>query len=438
MVWTTLIGKFHPLLVHLPIGIIFVTLLLEGWRRLRRQEVKPAIWQLLWGSAALSAIASAVTGYLLAEKGGYGEELLQQHKQGGIALAILTFIISITYSVSRFESLFRKLRLVLVPAAALLLVYTGHGGGSLTHGADFLTVEEEKETPKALTSLDSADVFADAVMPILEAKCVSCHNDTKKKGDLLLTGYASILKGGKTRAGVVPGDVSASELYRRITLPEGHKEFMPTEGKKPLSDVQVAILEWWIEKGARQQALIGALQPEPRMREMFTSYFQLDREAIEGYAPEAASESDLEAVLLAGFQVNRITATSNLLKVMYRGTEKPDLRVLSRLEEQLVWLQLPACGLTDSDMEELSLLTHLYKLDLSRNALTDKGMGVLTRMNTLEYLNLYGTKITAEGVNQVARLPNLKKLYAGDSEIDSLPPVNGASPKLEIIYRLEP
>jgi hypothetical protein len=428
--------------VHLPIGIIFVTLLLEGWRRVRNLDVKPAIWQLLWGTTALSATLSAITGYLLAEKGGYGEELLQQHKQGGIALAILTFIISITYFTSKFDFVFRKLRLVLVPASALLLVYTGHGGGSLTHGADFLSTEMPAETQqvegKRLTSLDSADIFADAVMPIMQAKCVSCHNDSKKKGDLLLTGYEVILKGGKTRAGVVPGDPSASELYRRITLPEGHKEFMPTDGKKPLSETQVAILEWWIEEGAHPAMLVGSLKPDPRMREVLTEFFQLNRDAMAGYTPEPASDSDLEAVLAAGFQVNRITGQSNLLEVKYRGTEKPNLRVLKRLEEQLVWLHLPRLGLTDSDVMELAELSHLYKLNLSANPLTDKGLDVITRMDKLEQLNLYGTKITAEGVGRLTQLPKLKKLFVWDTGIDSLPPVSGASPKLEIIYRLTP
>ena len=38
--------------------------------------------------------------------------------------------------------------------------------------------------------------YIDHVLPILRAKCLSCHNNQKAKGDLHMTSYSNLLKGG--------------------------------------------------------------------------------------------------------------------------------------------------------------------------------------------------------------------------------------------------
>jgi hypothetical protein len=73
-----------------------------------------------------------------------------------------------------------------------LIIITGHLGGSLTHGSDFLTKGfsekdsvAEKEI-KPIADVQEANVYADIVQPIFESKCYSCHNKSKKKGKLRL------------------------------------------------------------------------------------------------------------------------------------------------------------------------------------------------------------------------------------------------------------
>jgi hypothetical protein len=57
-----------------------------------------------------------------------------------------------------------------------------------------------------------------------------------------------------------------SELLRRITLPAEDEEFMPAEGKTPLTAEQVEIIRWWIAVGAPNGGTIGTLDVPADMR----------------------------------------------------------------------------------------------------------------------------------------------------------------------------
>lgn len=446
-------GRFHPLFVHLPIGLLAFAIFMEVLLLLKPRENYQKIMPLVWLLAALSAILSAGSGYFLSQGGGYTEETLNLHKIGGFVLASLSTLCCVLhwFPIPFIQKATKPIRSVLVVAVAVLLVFTGHWGGSLTHGSDYLTkfsplsttaVEIEKKTTPKIVSLDSADIFNQAVMPILQAKCVSCHNSEKQKGELLLTSYQDILNGGKTGKGIVPGNLSTSELYRRITLPKDHKEFMPTDGKTPLNETQVAILEWWIETGAHKNIMVADLHPNKKMQDVFGDYFQLGRAAILSYTAEPAAESDISALVKAGFQVYAISETSNLLEIKYTGVtdQKPNLDLLKNVKDQLVWLQLTNCGLTDEDVEVVGQLTNLYKLNLNRNKITDKGINELVGLTKLEYLNVYGTEITDSSISAMVNLPNLKQLYVWETAVDTnrmaMNPV--VKKGLEIVYKLEP
>src|SRR5688572_7772014 len=114
-----LIGPFHPVLVHLPIGI----LLLAGLFQLLALKPGYAILHtaigiaLFWGMIA--AIASAISGYLLSQSGDYDEELVNTHMWLGISTA---FISVIAYLFNRWKKVFAKwVILLMVP----LIIVTG-------------------------------------------------------------------------------------------------------------------------------------------------------------------------------------------------------------------------------------------------------------------------------------------------------------------------
>jgi hypothetical protein len=58
---------------------------------------------------------------------------------------------------------------------------------------------------------------------------------------------------------ITAGRPEVSEVIRRVSLPEDDEEFMPAEGKTPLTEAQVRIIEWWIQVGAPTGTSIGAL-----------------------------------------------------------------------------------------------------------------------------------------------------------------------------------
>jgi hypothetical protein len=164
---------------------------------------------------------------------------------------------------------------VYLPAATLMVMLasiTGHYGGNLTHGSTYL-VEYAPQFVRSLAglpprrppveSLAAADPFLDLVGPMFEQRCSSCHNEDKRQGELVLTSYEGLMRGGETGSAVVSGRPEFSELHTRISLPPTDESFMPAEGKTPLTDAQVRIIEWWIAAGLPYETTMDQVELEP-------------------------------------------------------------------------------------------------------------------------------------------------------------------------------
>ena len=450
---TMFFGRFHPLFVHLPIGLLVFAIFMELLLFWKPRESFAKTIPLIWLAAAIGSILSATAGYFLSLGGGYEEATLNLHKISGITIAIVSTCcyLLVAFPLPFLTKASKIIRTALMVLISVLLILTGHWGGSLTHGSNYLMEfaplvgsgsQKNKAAHTKITGLDSADIFNDAVMPILQSKCVSCHNKEKKKGGLLLTSYEEILAGGKSREGVIPGNTATSEIFRRITLPKEHKEFMPSDGKKPLTELQIAILEFWIETGAHRNMMIANLKPDKNIAAVFGDFFQLGRAAILSYSAKPAAKSDLVALLKEGFQVYAINESNNLLEVKFIGpsTSKPDLSVLESIKDQLVWLQLTNCGITDEDLITIGKLPNLFKLNINRNKITDKGIPALAGLNKLELLNLYGTAITDSSISSLQHLTNLQKLYVWETAVDTtrMETMSKSKKGLEIVYKLVP
>ncbi len=87
---TELIGRFHPVLVHLPIGILLFALLLLWLSRMQKySSLAPAVRiALLLG--AISAIVSCISGLFLASNGDYDEQTVVLHKWMGLLVAMIS------------------------------------------------------------------------------------------------------------------------------------------------------------------------------------------------------------------------------------------------------------------------------------------------------------------------------------------------------------
>lgn len=115
------------------------------------------------------------------------------------------------------------------------------GGAFLLISLDVSQAEETETTPSGQESIDESDV-----LPIFKAACAECHSTKSRKADLDLTTGAGILAGGESGELLKPGAAAESLLFEMIS--EGH---MPPEDRKPLSREQIALIQRWIDDGAK-------------------------------------------------------------------------------------------------------------------------------------------------------------------------------------------
>jgi uncharacterized membrane protein len=272
------LGRFHVLVLHLPIGIIVALCVLEIMSRRERYRYLEAASPYLWGATALTAIVTVILGFMHFTEGSFTGPSAEQHRFFGTVVAGVATVVALL-RVGSYASSYKPL---FMPAALVLLVLvsiTGHYGGNLTHGSTYL-VEYAPQPLRSLaglaprrtiTSVSAADPFADVVGPMFVDRCASCHNEDKQESSLVLTTYAGAMRGGESGRVIVAGNTDLSELLRRIELPPDDEEFMPAEGKTPLTPQQVAIIRWWIGAGAPNGGTIGTLDVPAEMRETLST-----------------------------------------------------------------------------------------------------------------------------------------------------------------------
>jgi len=253
--WLAVLGRAHPLLLHAPLGLLPGVALLEyGALLLRRPCPRGAVLALAW-FAALTAIAAAASGLVLAGEGGYGAELLGRHKIAGLTTAGLALASAIAACFANRA----PLRVVLLLTLGAM-VPAGHFGGSLTHGSDFLFEPlARRDDTRATTTTPGnpapaatvpASDYVRVIQPLLARVCTSCHNPDKLKGELLLTTPDGIQRGGENGPVVAPGRPDDSPLLQRVLLPLEHDDHMPPDGKPQPTDAEIAALRAWIAAGA--------------------------------------------------------------------------------------------------------------------------------------------------------------------------------------------
>lgn len=96
--------------------------------------------------------------------------------------------------------------------------------------------------PQGVVSAD--EHFKTRVAPILQRRCLSCHRDTVRKGDLSLQTRSSLIDGGY----VTPGDSTDSPLLQTITPLDGSAQ-MPKDSDA-LKPNEIDDIRKWIDEGA--------------------------------------------------------------------------------------------------------------------------------------------------------------------------------------------
>ena len=91
--------------------------------------------------------------------------------------------------------------------------------------------------------------FTAHVKPVLEAKCVMCHNREALPGHGSLENRKEAVRSGALGAYIVPGHPESSLLVANVKTARQHASVMPAVGERLTSD-EYAILTKWVKEGA--------------------------------------------------------------------------------------------------------------------------------------------------------------------------------------------
>lgn len=324
-------GRFHPILLHLPVGALGLLCLMELACLTRSGENKlgPAALLTLWVGSAGSVLA-VLAGIMLSREGGYEGGNFTLHQTLaliGTSGVLLALVIRIYAMGQANRELMHAYRAVYFLSFGLMGL-GAHFGGNMSHGSKFLTehapepiksqmigmekwmlgfVEKPKakeDAPVALpapapvtkpapavvtppTTSGTAPapapaapavatggeklVFQHVILPIFEAKCNKCHNEEKSKGDLRMDTFEMVMKGGENGAekknNIIPGKPDESLTIQSIISPVDDDSHMPPEGKDQLTPAEVAAIRHWVQAGASPTQKLSEAQFPPEAKE---------------------------------------------------------------------------------------------------------------------------------------------------------------------------
>ena len=470
------LGRFHVLIVHLPLGILTLAVALEILVRFKPFKFLEGAVGPTWVAGALSAIGTVALGLMHASEPAFdGMPAVEAHMNAGISLCIATCIVAIlrlrmhpvpvwpTWAGSKktvepvyrfvqpafrrggfLDRAYAKLWILPVLVITALMFVTGHLGGNLTHGETYLVEYAPNPIRMALglpptagprpkpKDLASADLFLDVVNPALQQRCSTCHNDASKKGGFSVASYEALMKGGKDGVVVTPGDKVKSDLFHRVSLTPDDMNFMPKDGKTPLTKNEVAAIGFWIAQGAPKTGLVGTMKLTADASQAIQAVIGAsggggssvadDDAAIGGPTNEAplptvaaADAALVNKVVAEGFILRKVDKASNLLDADYVSAKPVTTSViadLAQLGPQLLRVNLRHAGVTDDMVKTVSAFPNLRHLRLEANpGVTDAAAKDIAAAKTLTYVNLVNTKITDTGFNAVAALPKLQRFY---------------------------
>ena len=355
------LGNFHPVVLHLPIGAFLFTFLLFVSQKYLKSNFNPAVRMGLLFSFITSIITS-IFGYILHLNGDYDSVLVDRHMWLAIATTILIgFVLYLHKKQKPYNHILSSFVF-----ATVLLTITGHNGGSLTHGKDYLKLPDfEKEI--SIVSYDSIHVFNQVISPILDSKCVKCHNTGKSKGNLMLSSIDKILLGGEKGQIIKSNSSVDSRLYTYLNLPIDDEMHMPPDGNSQLNDNEKELIKLWIDEGADFY----------NFRKMNDDNFS--KEILSFLPKEIASvdppnRNDLVKLIENEFRIERISTENNFIDVKYQGKsfKQSYLRLLSKVSNNIKRLDLSFVDLSSIDLSRLDDFDNLTYLNLNNTKLTTK------------------------------------------------------------------
>jgi mono/diheme cytochrome c family protein/uncharacterized membrane protein len=413
--WEQFLGRFHPLAVHLPIGTLVLLPILEvaGARKPALREAA----ELALGFACVASLGSLVLGYLLAFGGGETGPTLVRHLWGGTVLSI--GLMACVLVRPEWIGGVSRLYPIVLSGVLLTLVWTAHQGGSITHGANYLTAYMPPRL-RALLRVSAADpdradagtFYGKRIYPIFDANCLACHGATKSQGGLRLDSYEELMKGGKDGPVIIPRDTTHSLLLQRITLPPDNAKAMPAEGRPPLKPEEIAILRAWVEAGASPAAQRVAGLSNPTQPEEAPARPVGDYSALMGELATMRAAQGPKLLPVSG------KPSDGLILMTADASESFDDAALARFEKlapYIVEVDLARTAVTDKSFETLATFSSLRTVHLEGTRVTGVGIEKLSGLSQLSYINLSGTKLSPAALPVLRSLKNLRHVYTFDT-----------------------
>ena len=422
------LGRWHPLILHFPIVLLLMAAVIGLFNQI--------VPKLLLTIATLSALVTAITGFFLGTESVPKGDLLFWHQWMGAGVAILA-VVWYWLSTNHLQQtyLVKGIQVVLI----LLVGLTGHYGGMITHGEDFLALPRSKKLEKIP---DDPLIYEHIVYRVLDNNCIGCHNPNKKKGELLMTSISELIKGGESGPALVSGDPEKSELIRRLHLPVEDEEHMPPEGKKPLTDDEIQILERWIALGASDTLKLSHLDNSEPLVGMVKKMMDSGTKNSWAKLPKVV-DSTLQNLASDYVTIKRIASNSQALSIsVYLPPEYDSKNItdLKRIANNIVELDLSGIPLGEKEMELVAMCKNLEWLEVDRTPITDAEFAKITGLENLRVLKAYETGISDESVAILKDFKGLKSLYVWDTQMSDqgLSELREAMPNLHLDYGIDP
>ncbi|MCP9237778.1 c-type cytochrome domain-containing protein [Lewinella sp. JB7] len=422
-------GRFHPLIVHLPIGFLLLAVLLEMWPG---DRVRPAI-RVAWVLGAASAVGAAVAGWLLASGGGYGGDVLFWHRWAGVAVAALAVG---GCFVQQRGGRTAKVYGILTAGA---LTLAGHQGGNLTHGETYLfehappvvqrlaghAVDTSARYDWSTVDIDSLNLYRTFIQPIVKDKCVRCHNADKQNGGLRMDSAHHLYAGGDSGPLFVAGKAIDSRWVNRITLPAGNAKAMPPQGQR-LTHAEILLIEHWIDQGADTLSRLVTDDLGDNLKALLLRDYALDlrpRLFVETVRGKVLDEQTRKGLQSRNWLLADLMPGGPALEAKPQPGKTIDGEALRELSAaasgQIAYLSLDDQQLTDEELSVIANFPNLNRLRLNGTGVGNRTLAALRELRHLESVNLYGTKVDDSAFPFLSSFPALRRLYLWQSSVSA-------------------
>lgn len=419
-----LIARLHPAIVHLPIGFILLSIIIDVYDHKNQLQSQISMWA--WAASSLSSLVAVGTGFLLLNTGHYESLNTFLHQLGGIFIAVLCLLM--LYTKVKSLVLFNYQNLVIHSLIGIAIAVTGHLGGVMTHGEEYLQLPFTKDyTEETIAPIDADSVliYNDLIAPLFVEYCTKCHEEGDARGQLIMTDESGLSSNIYGDPAVAPYDLHNSAAYQRVILPEHDKKHMPPSSAS-MSFEEIRLLQWWILTGASFTDHVSAVDIPQDVEVILTEKYHIILANDDNQIPDGVeflATEILQEKQNLGFNIQAI-AMDNPMLYVDRNSNTTELRVediqqLAPIGDNIVSLDLRDSGCDDAMLKIIGQFKHLEKLSIQNTSISDNGISHLINLKALKSLNIYGSNITDSAISDIVQLSALEVLYIWQTAISS-------------------